>query len=192
MLTRRQMLRFISVTPKDRASQIQALLNLKHIEAVRSNLVSVRNTLKRKKDDANLAQETSKSDVSSVLGLERFDNNTLLQSINENRAILGLAPLEKTCSSEVDKDIRPRGSTLEQPLSLSLLREQVENVIGIVSSSNLQRIRDTDSQLRTALEGVRKNPGLLRTLSQQELLHTWTQTSRRRRLPALRPNMGSR
>ena len=170
MLTRRQMLRFISVAPKERAKQIEVLLNLESVGNVRTNLVSVKNILKKKKDDANTARESTESDVASVFGLELFDNAALLQSINANRTTLGLSPLEDFSAGEVDKGVDRKSSNQEQPLSPSLLKDQIENVIRHVSNANLERIQETDSQLRNSLEQLRGNPNLLRALPQLELL----------------------
>ena len=170
MLTRRQMLQFISVAPQRRADQIAALLNLQKVRETRSNLVSVKNTLERKKDDANSAREASQSDLASVFSLARFDSDTLLNAINENRAVLELEPIEELCSSVVDRGIGHRHSVMEESLSPTLLREQAKNVMELTTESSLAPIRNVDLQLREALEQVRSNPELLHALSQQELL----------------------
>ena len=128
MLTRRQMLQFISVTPQKRANQIEALLNLGAVRDTRSNLVRSRNTAKRLRDEVNATLESSQSDLASVFSLGRFESDTLLNAINVNRAVLGLEPIEELCSSAVDKGIGPRHSNLEESLSPTLLREQAENV----------------------------------------------------------------
>ena len=85
MLTRRQMLKFITVKPKDRADLIQSLMNLEEIGATRANLVSVHNVLKNNRDRANESLEFSQNNVATILGLDRYHSSELLRTINDCR-----------------------------------------------------------------------------------------------------------
>ncbi|MFC1893501.1 AAA family ATPase [Chloroflexota bacterium] len=68
ILTRRDILRYIAAEAGTRADEIQKLLNLEDIEAVRESLYRARTELRRGEQNAKRAVDTAKAEVNVTLG----------------------------------------------------------------------------------------------------------------------------
>ena len=170
MLTRRQMLKFITVKPKDRADLIESLMNLEEIEATRANLVSVHNVLKNNLDKANEALEFSKNNVATILGLDRYHSSIMLRTINDCREKLGATLLENVSAKTIRKDISFRVPSAEGHVNPALLIEYVGNILRFIDKPNVKQVFELDQSLRRKLDHLSRDPALRRSFSQQKLL----------------------
>lgn len=88
ILSRREILRYVTAEAGKRAKEIQGLLDLTEIENLRALLVSIDNEAesesKRSESDFNIA----KSEISKLLSLVQFSEGDTLNKINDLRAIL--------------------------------------------------------------------------------------------------------
>ena len=170
LLTRRQMLRFITVSPRDRAEQIQSLLSLKPIEDVRSNLVRVNGKLKQSRDLAQTELEAAQSSVASILGLEKFSENLALHTINNCRETLGASTLESVSTESIIAHISIPQSGEKSSVSPVHLIEHATRLLQCTSDAYLRGVIELEGSLREKLNVLRRDPTLLRSLSQQKLL----------------------
>ena len=157
MLTRRQMLNFITVRPANRAEKIQALLNLEHIEIIRQNLVSVLNKLKQQRNSAKVNVEGSRSSITSILGLDRYIQMEVIRAVNDCRRILGASSLEHVSSQNVTEQVRLPVPEVELAFSPTLLAEHASNLLQDTSESNIRNLADTERNLRGKLREVRND-----------------------------------
>lgn len=170
MLTRRQMLKFITVKPKDRALQIQALMNLEQVEVARANLVSVHNLLRNKKLSSESATESSRSDVSTVLGLERYETSEVLRTVNVCRKKLGARLLKAVSAKTIRLEVDYRAQSEEGDVNPALLLEYTNNINNRIGEANVQHVVELDLNLRKKLNQLRRDTVLRRSLSQRQLL----------------------
>ena len=170
MLTRRQMLRFITIPPADRAAQIQELMSLRNIEVVRKNLVSVFNKLKQKREGAKVDVEASRSSYASILGVDKYESTSVLSAVNDCRQILGTCDLEHVTSENIREHVSLPSPDDDLGFSPTLLTEYATNLLRDTSETKLRSVEHSERNLREKLHEVRKDDALLRSLSQQKLL----------------------
>ncbi len=170
MLTRRQMLNFITVSPANRAKQIEALLNLELVGDVRKSLVSANGRLKKSRDAANDKLEASQSSVAAIFGLDRYDSTEILRAINDCRHTLGARTLESFSAETVKCDIDLPSSGEKLSVSTTLLTEHASKILQLTSEPQFGIVVKLERDLRKKLSELRRDPMLLRSLSQQQLL----------------------
>ena len=85
ILTRRDILRYVTAEAGKRADEIELLLNLKDIDDVRSALQRAKTELSRDETASNQAIKTAQADVNVTLSLNSFSDEGLLQTVNELR-----------------------------------------------------------------------------------------------------------
>jgi DNA repair exonuclease SbcCD ATPase subunit len=87
VLTRKEILEYITSEGNKRAESIQKILNLSEIEKIRKNLVSVQTDFQRIFDNAQHRLASAKSDLALTLSMQAFDTGLVLRKINEIRAL---------------------------------------------------------------------------------------------------------
>ena len=120
ILTRKDILRFVTATAGTRADEIQDLLNLKDIETHRASLVQAQTRLKRDETNASKAVVDAKSDVDAILGEEAYVNQRLLEVVNQCRALLGGQPVNEANAATCNADISPPVVSAEEAPSINI------------------------------------------------------------------------
>lgn len=105
LLSRREILRYITSEAGERAKEIQSLLNLSNIENLRSILVSVRNNAESQHKNAESNLGLAESAIKNILSLQSFSKQQVLDKINEKRHILGGKPIDDVSANDIKKDI---------------------------------------------------------------------------------------
>jgi DNA repair exonuclease SbcCD ATPase subunit len=93
VLTRREILKYVTSDAKTRAQEIQELLDLTEIEDVRQSLVKAQNQTRNGFRVAEQSVDKAKSAVCATLQIPTYSTEVVLQSINQNRATLGGQPI---------------------------------------------------------------------------------------------------
>ena len=93
LLTRRDILSVITVPPRDRAEQINQLLNLSPIEQVRRRLVTLRNDSRVEATAACDRVGQQRIRLADLSRLPAYDHNRIVTAINERRRTLDLQPI---------------------------------------------------------------------------------------------------
>ncbi len=93
VLTRKEILNFITAQPANRADAIQTLLNIQEIETIRKKLVKIRNKFDKDLKAEKKHLESSKGAINATTQAESFNEETVLEFINQNRAILNGGPV---------------------------------------------------------------------------------------------------
>ena len=171
ILTRRDILRYITAEAGTRADEIQALLRLDDVEKVRSSLRSAKTTLTRNATAARKAIETAKQEVNATLTLPNYSDPGLLDAVNEARAHLGGEPLNIIRSSDFKQALSPpaASATDGEQVNKDLLRRYVANLrqrAGMIQSGPQAT---HDNTLRTTITELRDNPELLAEIERLEL-----------------------
>ena len=128
ILTRRDMLRFVTATAGTRADEIQDLLNLKEIETHRASLVQAQTLLKGDETNASKAVADAKSDVNAILGEESYVNERLLEVVNQCRTLLAGQPVNEVNAATFNNNISPPVASAEEVpfINLSLLAQHLD------------------------------------------------------------------
>ncbi len=171
VLTRREILKFITAEPSDRAQGIQAILDIREIEEIRKVLVKAENTCEQSLNQAKVALTTAEGEINIIVGLKAFDTASVLKFINERRKLLGALPILGLNSAKIKMDLTPPVSlpadkiinTIQLQLDIKALTEfQTENI--------LKPLFGADVELLSQIKLIKANPHLLRSLKRLELI----------------------
>ena len=91
VLTRRDILRYVTAEAGTRAKEIQEILNLKAVEDVRKSLVRTNNVLKERGRAATQSVERQEAEVNVFLDDDKYSIENLMSKINTAREDLGRA-----------------------------------------------------------------------------------------------------
>jgi DNA repair exonuclease SbcCD ATPase subunit len=163
ILSRREILKYITAESSERAKEIQSLLNLARIENIRATFVTIKNEaeagLKNAESNFNIAQR----DIANLLSLPQFSEDLTLNKVNELRVVLkgsGVSK-EEMAAGSFKKDIVPHliGIKEEALKKQQVTKEQIENTIQEIQ--NLIKEKDAlgkkESALRDILNNVQKD-----------------------------------
>lgn len=171
VLSRREILKYIWAEAGSRAEQIQELLNLKEVEAVRQALVTAQNELNRELATAQSNLHKVQSELTGSLQLPTFDHSAVLEVANRNRALLGGQGLFVLSSSSLRSGITPpKVVALAPTVNISLLESDVRAIIKLLSPENEEVLGRTHDELRATIRDVKADPALLHELSHRELI----------------------
>ncbi len=170
VLTRRDILRYITAEASTRAQEIQALLNITEIEEIRKTLVKAQNDLEGDCRDAKRAVETARGAVNATVQETTFSENIVLQFVNQNRAVLGGQPISTLRSTELKTGLKsPTVVSSDKAVNVTLLERDVQNLRNVTLEQNQAEIAKNDKQLRDLIATVRSEPQLLHALSRLQL-----------------------
>ena len=171
ILTRRDVLRYVTAQPGARSQDIQTLLNLKEIDTTRQSLVQAQNQLKGDEANASKAIADSKADVNTILGGSSYSDEGLLAIVNECRVMLGVHPLDEVNSSMFKSDIFSAVASWDNNPSIN--PKQVKDLFGRIQQQTREDQHDarrtTTDSLRKEITKFKENTTLLRELEQLEL-----------------------
>lgn len=111
VLTRREILRFITSTGADRAKWIQLLLRLESLETMRGTLVRVASDAKKLATAATKAVDTEATSAASLIGLEKWDPASALEAVNALRQELGGSALTKLEPEGLKSSVTPQSAS---------------------------------------------------------------------------------
>ncbi len=171
VLTRREVLKYITAEAGTRAQEIQALLNVSELEDIRKALVTTRNKLKTECESAKKAVNMAKSAVNATLQEKIYHEEIVLQFVNEKRKILGGQPISELHMEHLKKDIIPPASLpSDKVVNITIFERDVQNVRSAIANENQAKIANNDEKLRTLITTIRTDPDLQRELSHRELI----------------------
>jgi len=171
-LSRREILKYVIVEAGQRSKEVQALLRLDNVEALRASLQKIANECKRSVKTLEGTVSEAQSQLLSALKIPELTRSKMLAAINERRAILGLEPL-----SEITKD-----TSLRTGVSAAKAAEPTPRVKKATASADLARLEAESQRSDTAEEGtdrhallqlltaLRDDPKLLHYLRRRDFL----------------------
>lgn len=171
VLTRRDILKYITADAGTRAKEIQDLLNLTEIELIRQVLVSVTHDCEKSYKSDKLTLEKAKGYILSTTQQTIFDEKSILAVINKNREALGGNQIEQLNSKELKAEIKsPISSPSDKSENISLLKRDIENLNRILSTSSREQIGFAEDKLIGLISSIKSDPKLIRALSCRELI----------------------
>ena len=128
VLTRREILNYVTADSGTRGKQIQTLLKITDVEKTRNILVKVKNTLKNNYLGAKSSLNTISATIYSNIGIENFDEDKILDFINLNRKILGGTHLKEINSNKLKEDIEPQILPSDKRINIQLLKTDLDKL----------------------------------------------------------------
>ncbi len=166
VLTRRDLLRFVTAEDSTRATDIQALLNLGDIEGLRKQFTGAQKDIAAKIKDRLSILNQKHAAVNAITGLNKFDSDSALKAANVKREELGLqlaVELTKTSLlAGMNNVVETKAKVSWQLVCAPLvkLRESINQRNELLKPAN-----DFVEKLNT----LRKDPALLKAYSQLRL-----------------------
>ena len=148
VLTRREILNYVTADSSTRGKQIQTLLKITDVEITRSKLLKVKNTLKSIYESTNSSLNTISTSINVNIGINNFNEEKILDFINSNRRILDGNPLKELSSDLLKEGIEPRSISSENRVNTQLLKNDLDKLQSINSEDNKANIRKIDLELR--------------------------------------------
>lgn len=169
MLTRRDILRYITADDGTRAKEIQSLLDLSEIENIRKTLVSVGTDTERANRSDQHTLSEARGEVNSTAGLAEYDESSLLASINVHRQVLGGVSLTLIEAATLKEGIEPPEAANSNQPDFQVLGD-LENMKILLSPLREQAFKEKDTRLRTIVNILQTDPQLFKAYTRRELI----------------------
>ena len=141
ILTRGEILKYISCTPGDRNKRLQALLKMNDITKVRSTLVTLNNECESQFKIKKQNTERFKGDIKSFIKTDKFDESNILDFINSHRKKLGSEPISKLRSTTIQsKLISPQIVLKKETISPEIVENNVITVFDLVTDEKIESL----------------------------------------------------
>ena len=171
VLSRRDILRFITADASSRAEGIQELLNISEVENIRKSLVNVRNDGKNHLKDAEDSLNTAKAAIAVTIQLDKYDEPKTLEFANNQRGVLGAKNVDNVNSSTLKSDLTlPKTAEGGQSINVTIFQRDLNNLLQISEVASKKITADHLSQLRSAIKDIHSDPQLSQSLSRMRLL----------------------
>jgi recombinational DNA repair ATPase RecF len=170
VLSRREILKYITAEAGTRAQEIQELLNIIEIEDTRKALVKVQNNLDTDLQAANTSVSVARGAVNATVQMQTYREEIVMQVVNQNRRILGGKPISALHSSDLKIGLKPPTVAVgSQAIKVTLLDRDIQNLVNVTLADNKALIAKNDEQLRALIATIRYDPQLLHALSHLQL-----------------------
>jgi len=148
VLTRREILNYVTADSGTRGKQIQTLLKITDVEKTRNTLVKVKNTLKNNYIGAKSSLNTISAAINSNIGITNYDEEKILDFVNINRNVLDGNPLQDLKSNSIKEGIEAQALSPDITVNIQLLKIDLKKVHEINSDKNKESLSNIDLELR--------------------------------------------
>ena len=148
VLTRREILNYVTADSGTRGKQIQTLLKITDVEKTRNTLVKVKNTLKNNYIGAKSSLNTISAAINSNIGITNYDEEKILDFVNINRNVLDGNPLQDLKSNSIKEGIEAQALSRDITVNIQLLKIDLKKVHEINSDKNKESLSNIDLELR--------------------------------------------
>ena len=171
VLTRRDILRYVNAEAGKRSDEVQELLHLKRVDDIRRSLQRASTVLRERERTAQSAAETAMAEVNVNLDKPRYSDKSLVEKVNECRAILGGGPSNDYSSTRLKEGLlqpaNVEGSSASHNPGFFL--RAIQNIRRDIKSDLISKYENHDSDLRDSISYLRANPSLQVELERLEL-----------------------
>ncbi len=167
MLTRAELLEFITATPQNRAELVQSLLNLDRVEKTRQALVAAANQAGQSYTSAHANRCRAEGQLSATLGLEQFDISSALLAVNSARSTLNATTIQGL--TDVRQDLSPPSAAQTRNDAADLSRSHAE-LSDALAAERFREIDEDYQRLRDEVEKLSASPQQLRAAQSATLV----------------------
>ena len=172
VLTRREILKYVTAEGGTRATEIQQLLNITEIEETRKALVKVGHEFESNLAAAARARETARGAVNATVRRVSFEPAAVLDVVNTNRSELGAVPITILKASELKTNTTPPATTGNaRSINVAVLEEtDIQNLLDAASGPRRAEVAEIHRRLVELLAPIRTDPGLVRAVDRHKLV----------------------
>jgi ABC-type Mn2+/Zn2+ transport system ATPase subunit len=173
VLTRREILKYITSEGGTRADEIQSLLDISDVEEVRKNMVKIQHDCKRNLDAAKASLRQAENMIRTTAQLESYQENEVLAVVNRQRAIFKQSPIQRLNSDELKKDLQlPVAAQGKQAVNTTLFERDVNALNAVFSEECRQYLSHLCSRLVDQISQILQDPKLLKDTTKVDFLST--------------------
>lgn len=170
VLTRREILHYVTSEGGTRAQEIQELLNITEVENIRKNLVKVSNSLTKEHRAAKNSVSQAEGNLCATLGIARYNSKAALDVVNQHRAVLGAGKIELLSPEQMKNGIQlPPARSGGQNINVTLFSSDIGSLKMALQPGRRAELEHADKLLRQSLAQLRVSPQLQRALSLRQL-----------------------
>ena len=171
VLTRREILKYITAESRTRANEIQSLLNISQIENIRKALKSANNSIGKELDQSKHELTSCTDRICEVIGEDIFSEKKLLKKINNYRNILSAKPIKSINPAELKKEVTHIKTASDgQTVNIGSFKIDIDNIKSLQNGTIQQSIRDQKNDLIAALDELKSSPEMVETLKRKKLI----------------------
>jgi len=171
VLTRREILKFITAESSTRAQEIQELLNISEIEEIRKTFVKLVNEMKRDLHTTNGSLKKAESTVVTTLQIGNYNIESVIGEVNKYRTILGGDSITELFSNNIKKKLFPPKVDKDQIMvNVVILERCIQSLNKIFFDDNQKIIKEADSKLCELITQIISDEKLLKTLNRRKLI----------------------
>ncbi len=171
VLTRREILKYITAEPSHRAQEIQELLDLSDVEDIRKALVRVQGDFEKDLEAAKRVVATAEGQVMATAQKPRYEHDGILEFTNKNRSVLGGKPITNLRSMGLKTELKaPTAPPEETVMNVQILQRDVDNLLSVEHPEARADVAKTDSQVRQVIRSVKTDPQLEKALARLKLV----------------------
>jgi hypothetical protein len=170
VLSRREILRYITAEPGDRATEIQALLNLSDIEATRLSLGRFRTQMQ-----TELTQQTgevgrAEARLAAAAQLPSYDRDGVLEVVNAQRAVLGGHPLATLLATGLKANLAEPSSARRSTPAAPVTRGDLDALVEPWDAKHVENRHGLVTRFLSALAALCGDPARLRLANLSRLI----------------------
>lgn len=172
VLTRREILRFVTSEAGTRATEIQELLNVSEIEEIRKALVSVAHETRDTAAGRRSTLEAARAQVNATVGNATFNVLRIVEKANEARATLGGSKLAAVTAANLKESISPPNTVAKAPdgqLNRTTLAASIAGVRDLLQRRESEQLAANLSQIELIADRLRALPHAISTRRRQLL-----------------------
>lgn len=169
VLTRRDILRYVTADAGTRAREIQRLLNIAEIEEIRKALVRVDNEFSKNLDSEKNSLDRSRGSIATTIEKTTFEKDEILHVVNKKRSILGGHPISTLCSKDLKRGLVPPTVSSHKCVGMESCKRSIQYLLKLDETDEQSRIEEIDKKLRESVNIIRSTPHMLRAISLLEL-----------------------
>ena len=171
VLTRREILRFITAEGGKRAEEIQALLDLSEIESIRKSIGRVVGDCEKNFKQAQKIMRQVEVSCATRIGQSVFNKDEILKVVNENRKMLGGTPINELKSSFLKSNATaPTLVVVDQSVNTTVLEQDISNLSLVLSEEFNKEVLEKEEILRASVNSIHEDTKSIRAFSNQKLL----------------------
>ena len=152
LLTRRDVLNFITVQPRNRATEINTLLDLDQIETTRAQLVTLRNSAESESQQLESQASQEHERLATLAQADRNEEGAVLVAINQLRMELQLTPLVNLSDGDVVSGLEAPDAHATDTARRANIRSDLERLVELLHDETF--VRDSQAQVDAVVSGM--------------------------------------
>ncbi|MCX6827734.1 MAG: AAA family ATPase [candidate division Zixibacteria bacterium] len=166
VLTRREILKYVTAESSSRAQEIQDLLNITEIEDIRKALVKVAHETEKGLQTAKRLEDAAKAAAGATTLLKTYESTAVLNFANDNRVLLKGATLSDLHSTTLKVGITaPPAPSTSISYNVAILEKDIQGLKDQMSGERQEEAVGLVQNLTAKVAGICSDPEALRALS---------------------------